>query len=272
MASAQLRNTLLAAGLLVGLAGAAFVESPWGERLQLDSVPAAPADAPQLHVLFIGNSYTSTNNLPAMLHAIAATDSITPVDIETAAYTAGGALLDQSWHTPAAQALLAARHWDHVVLQEESLMTTRPDLVVQARLGFGDWAPAIRAAGAVPVVLETWARQPGSADYGNATATAYHLTDAAHMQSNIDWALGDVAGGIGALRVPAGDAWMRCEINPATPDLYQADGAHPSMAGTYLAALTLYHQLTGHAPGNSSFVPAGLSADQARGLALCAAG
>ena len=48
------------------------------------------------------------------------------------------------------------------------------------------------------------------------------------------------------------------------PDLYQADRHHPSVAGTYLAALTFYRAFTGRAGTDARYRPWGMSAaDQA---------
>jgi hypothetical protein len=283
MAPAPVKKTILAAGLLVGLGGGAFTQTPWGQGVTawlgltapptVYQVPGLPSGTPELHILFIGNSYTFTNDLPGMLRAVAASDNITPVDVETGEVARGGALLEQTFEDPQAQRALASRHWDYVVLQEGSLMTMRPDLAARALHGFTEWGTAIRAAGATPVVLETWARQPGSPDYSNEIAATYHLTDAASMQADIDQVLGGITSTISGISVPAGDAWARCETASDAPGLYQPDGSHPSLAGTYLTALLLYHMLTGHAPINSvGFVPPGLSQDGARLLALCAAG
>lgn len=274
MAKSQTRNSLLLLGLLAGLGGAVYAwhrgTGATAQQVSGDyAIAAVPPGAPQMSILFIGNSYTYVNDLPLMLRAIAA-DAQNPIDIQTGEAVKGGALLAETWEDDAARALLASRHWNYVVLQEQSLMTMRPETEAVAKAGFLAWGQAANAAGSVPVVYETWARQPGSADYSGADAVAANLTTAPAMQAQIDFELNSFSSAIGAISVPAGDVWMRCAALPAAPLLYAPDGSHPSLAGTYLTALLFYRMLTGNAPASSQFIPAGLDPASAQILRGCA--
>jgi hypothetical protein len=51
-----------------------------------------------------------------------------------------------------------------------------------------------------------------------------------------------------ALVIPAGLAFARAIKLQPDIELYQPDGRHPSMAGTYLAASTVYATLFGKSP------------------------
>ena len=243
------------AGLNPAVAGQA---SPVGYPVGYE-VAEVPAGAPKLSILFVGNSYTFVNDLPLMLRAIAA-DAKNPEDIQTGEAVHRGARLLDTWEDGTARALLASRQWNYVVLQEQSTMAMQPADQATARAGFLAWGQAAHAVGALPVVYETWARQPGAAgDAGGA------------MQAQIDYVLGAAAGSINATIVPAGDAWARCETKPNAPLLYAPDGAHPSLAGTYLTALLFYRILTGNSPADSHYVPPGLDAGVAGVLRGCAA-
>jgi hypothetical protein len=224
-------------------------------------IATLPPGTPQLSIMFVGNSYTLTNNLPRLLSAIAA-DAQSPIAITTATAASPGALLLETWNKQDAQATLDSQHWDYVVLQEQSLMTMTNNDQTLAQAGFQRWGQSIHNVQAMPVVFETWARQPGSAAYAGSDATT--------MQAQIDYVLGSDASAIGAIIVPAGDAWMRCAAQPGTPLLYAPDGAHPSLAGTYLTAMLFYRILTGHPPANSNFVPDGLTPTDAQTLRACA--
>lgn len=232
-------------------------------------IAAVPPGSPQINIFFVGNSYTSENDLPRLLRAIAA-DAQNPVDVETVEAAAGGVRLVDSWGNGQARAALFSRHWDYVVLQEQSLMTMLSGNQPVIRSGFFEWGQSIHAAGAMPVVFETWARQPGSAAYSSADATANNLTDATTMQAQIDYVLGEAGSSIGALPVPVGDVWMRCEQQPGAPLLYESDNSHPSLAGSYLAAMLFYRILIGHTPSSSNFVPDGLDPAAAQILRGCA--
>ena len=68
------------------------------------------------------------------------------------------------------------------------------------------------------------------------------------MQAAIDVAYRDVAARNGAFVVPAGEAWDRVTREAPGIALWQADGSHPTVAGTYLAACVLYASLAGRSP------------------------
>jgi hypothetical protein len=53
---------------------------------------------------------------------------------------------------------------------------------------------------------------------------------------------------VGGILLPAGDAWNAAWRRRPSLSLYGGDGFHPSMAGSYLAALTIYAGLTGASP------------------------
>jgi hypothetical protein len=51
---------------------------------------------------------------------------------------------------------------------------------------------------------------------------------------------------VGGILLPAGDAWLAAwQIDPSL-SLYGPDGFHPTVTGSYLAALTIYGGLTGN--------------------------
>jgi hypothetical protein len=56
-----------------------------------------------------------------------------------------------------------------------------------------------------------------------------------------------------ALVIPAGLAFARAIARRPELELYQADKRHPSLAGTYLAACTVYASLYGKSPAGSTY-------------------
>src|SRR5687767_8004255 len=77
--------------------------------------PAAP-EKDTIRVLFIGNSLTGSNDLPAMLEALAAASG--PPAIRVAAVTRDGFSLEDHWNESDARARIAGARWDWVVLQQ----------------------------------------------------------------------------------------------------------------------------------------------------------
>jgi hypothetical protein len=68
-----------------------------------------------------------------------------------------------------------------------------------------------------------------------------------------------------ALVIPAGLAFARAVQAQPELNLYAPDKRHPSLAGTYLAACTVFTALTGRSPVGNSYL-AGLDAPTAKFL------
>jgi hypothetical protein len=167
-----------------------------------------------VRILFVGNSFTSRNNLPGLLKGLAAARGIA---IEHKLISAGGASLRQ--HLNAGKALdeIASGGFDTVVLQEQSTLPIKsPDRFRDSARDFGE---AITAAGARTALYLTWARR-------NAPETQRALTAA----------YGGAATELGATLIPVGMVWERFLATHDEPALHDADNSHPALAGSYLAA------------------------------------
>jgi len=179
-----------------------------------------------LRVLFVGNSLTYSNDLPGMLHRLGDADGLV---IEAADVSLGGYALEDHWGNPAARDALAEGGWDVVVLQQgpSSLPESRANLVTWA----GTWAEAIRGRGATPALYMVWPER-ARLDVLDEVIESYRL---AAREADADL-------------YAAGEAWQAAwAVDPGLP-LYGDDDFHPSVMGTYLAALTIYRGLTGRAP------------------------
>ena len=184
------------------------------------SAGADPAASP-LRVLFVGNSLTATNNLPARVAALA---SASGQALEYREITFGGFNLEDHWHQGDVRAALATRRWEVVIMQQG------PSALPESQIDLRQWATRFadeaRAAGTRPALLTVWPesyRQPALSD----VIVSYRLAAEAAR----------------AELFPAGEAWhaaWRC--NPRTA-LYGRDGFHPSSLGTYAAALVVYGRL-----------------------------
>jgi hypothetical protein len=213
-----------------------------------------------LRVLFIGNSYTSVNDLPGTFAALVRSGGGA---VETAMIAPGGAFLADHAASSEVAAAIAGTAWTAVVLQEQSQAPAVP-AVRDAQM-----APAaaalvamIRQAGAHPYLLETWAHRDGWPERG---------LDRAAMQAAINAAYREVGARNAAVVVAAGEAWSRAVREAPEIVLWQADGSHPTPAGTYLAACVLYATLTGHSPEGLDET-GGLPAADAAALQRLAAG
>jgi hypothetical protein len=184
--------------------------------------------ADSLRVLFLGNSYTYFNNLPEIFAKLAAARG-EPAAAEM--YAPGGWRLEDHWTKGEGKKALASSRPKYVVLQDQSTLGVNYYLEGRPRVGGDDrfrpyaekWVAAVTSAGAKPVLYLTWSRKQTPED-----------------QALLTQAYVSVAKATGALVAPVGIAWATVRERHPEIELYFSDGSHPSPAGTYLAAVTLF--------------------------------
>ena len=205
------------------LLAAPEVESQQGKKQKSAAKP--------VRVLFVGNSYTSANDLPAIVRALGAADK-PRVEFEVEALTPGGFTLEahlaaEGEDSPRAK--IAAGAYDHVVLQEQSQRPIlEPDKMLAAARVF---AEELAAAKSSAVWYATWARQAKP-----------------ETQAELDKAYAACLEATGGRLAPVGAAWQRvltAKDEKERVALHAADGSHPAAAGSYLAGLVIYGTLTG---------------------------
>jgi hypothetical protein len=192
--------------------------------LSLTTTLAAP-----IRVLFIGNSYTYVNDLPAMTTWLASKEKRA---LETTMIAEGGYTLEQHWKSGKAIATIRQGHWDFVVLQEQSTRAVQETASYQAYVRAFNLE--ILKMKAKTVLFLTWARR----DMGNplelqASWTKQFMVMAKELRTRV---------------APVGEAWLKYLQAGSGLDLYQEDGSHPSYAGTYLAACVFYTTFYGKSP------------------------
>ena len=199
-------------------------------------------------IFFIGNSYTSVNDLPTMFSNLAWAGGHR---VETAVRAPGGwTLLDHS-HSSDTTGVIASSKWDIVVLQEQSEIPAVESLR-QSFLypGARDLVPPIRDDGAHPMFFVTWAHRNGSPVNG--------LPDYSAMQSALDDGYLFISHEQNAALAPVGPAWASIVNQGGETGLWQDDGSHPTAKGTYLASAVFYAAVFLESPVGLKF-RAGLS-------------
>ena len=211
------------------------------------------ARTPCVRVLFLGNSYTYVNDLPSVFRRLARAGG---QNVETGMVANGGETLAQHAASPDSLGAIRGSAWQFVVLQEQSeipaLATWQSQMVPAAETLVRN----IRAVAATPILLETWAHRDGLPNSG---------LDYAAMQVAIDAKDEEVGRALGVTVAPAGQAWAAVLRSDPAAALWQADGSHPSPAGTYLVACVLYARLLHTSPVGISDVE-GLASNLARTL------
>lgn len=191
------------------------------------STPAPEPTPATTRVLFVGNSYTFSHDLPAVLSQIAGA-AFPDHPIMTRMVAEPGWTLEQHWQDRRAILEIRSGDWDHVVLQGHSLGS------IEARERLFEYArrfdSEIREAGASTVLFMTWARR-----------------DQPRMLETIATAYDELGRELGARVAPVGIAWQRSHARRPDIHLWHVDGSHPSPAGTYLAAAVFYGLISGGA-------------------------
>lgn len=185
-----------------------------------------------INVLFIGNSFTARNDVPALIAQLAEARGR---QLQHQLIQAGGASLRMHWNKGDAQRAIQETRYDYVVLQEQSTLPVKNALRMHENIRLFD--QAIKAAGAKTALYLTWARQ-------NAPETQIAITDAYTT----------IGKELGATILPVGIAWQNF-LRETSSDknsrmlLHDKDQSHPTLAGSYLAACVFFAGLFGESPG-----------------------
>ena len=174
-----------------------------------------------VRMLFIGNSFTTRNDLPGLLSAIAEAGAGTM--IESKVIAAGGASLRRHWNAGAADTI-SDETWDYVVFQEQSTLPIKNGKRFHENVR--EFVPVMKVSGATMVLFMTWARK-------HEPENQKLLTDS----------YDSIGKELAATVVPVGSAWREMLEKQGTPELHAEDGSHPTLAGSYLAACVFYTTL-----------------------------
>ncbi|MFO0876325.1 MAG: prepilin-type N-terminal cleavage/methylation domain-containing protein [Gemmataceae bacterium] len=172
-----------------------------------------------IKVLFIGNSYTATNDLPGMVEALARAIETRP-GLVVASHLVGGATLKKHWDDGTALQKIQSDDWDFVVLQEQSQTPLphfgRDELFYPYARRF---AEQIREVGALPLFYMTWARPdtPGPQEWWTSSYVG-------------------ICKELNAECAPAGMAMEKLKQSLPGLTLFQDPGGHPTPQATYQIA------------------------------------
>jgi hypothetical protein len=178
-------------------------------------------------VLFIGNSLTYANDLPELVRALGAAAGLPAIEVRTVAYPDYN-LEDHLARGEAGRAI-ASGTWSLVVLQQgpSSLEENR----AQLRASTVTFAADIRKAGGRPALYMVWPSLENAATFDR-TVESYRLAAA------------DVQG----VLFPVGEAFRVARSRDGSAPLYESDGYHPTLAGSYLAALVIVGRIHDRSP------------------------
>ncbi len=196
------------------------------DEFRIDSERVSRAEA-DLSVLFIGNSHTSTHDVPLRFAALVRAD-MSGAKVFTKTCTSSPFLVD---HANNAKTLEAIDNgpWDYVVLQAQKYSTTgKYHYPYDATIKLSKLA---KQQGAQVIMFPEWGRQ-GNPDEAQRVHQLHH----------------EIAEITGAHVAPVGLAWDRAQATHPGIHFHQDDGNHASPIGAYLTACVLYATMTGRNP------------------------
>jgi hypothetical protein len=184
-------------------------------------------------VLFIGNSYSF--DVPKELGRIAAREGR---KLRIKQITLGGWTLAQHVASGEAAREIRKGKWDVVVIQEQSRIPSLPSKRVREMIpNVRKLADEAHAAGALPVLYQTWGRRDG--DTYLVSRDDFHS-----MNKRLREGYQQAAHAAGGLTVvPVGEAWER-EVDAGRGDsLFMPDGSHPTDRAEALTAEVFFKTL-----------------------------
>jgi hypothetical protein len=188
--------------------------------------------------VFLGNSYTYSNNLPQLIAEFAQTTGDT---LTHSSSTPGGSTLQGHTSNTTSLNLIGQSGWDHMILQEQSQRPSFPDVQVQNSVypyaytldtTFHNNNPCGET-----IFFMTWGRENGDATncpVWPPVCTYEGMDSLLHLRYRI------MADSNKALLSPVGELWHYIRENHSGIDLYQSDESHPSYAGSFAAACAFY--------------------------------
>lgn len=190
------------------------------------SAPMVPS-GPGSGILFVGNSLTYWNDLPLIVQAVFDTAGGPRFEVEMVA--SPDVSLEDHWNDGFARRQIERGGWQYVVLQQgpSSLSDSR----VLLRDYVARFSERIKAVGARPALYSVWPSRARMGDFDRAIES-YQLA----------------ATDVGGLLFPVAEAWRATWRRDSTVALYSLDGLHPSVNGSYLAALVMYAVVSGRTP------------------------
>ncbi|NND04476.1 MAG: hypothetical protein HKN91_17005 [Acidimicrobiia bacterium] len=181
----------------------------------------APVESRELRVLFVGNSHTSTHDIPGQVAALLESNGSIEVTHETLKTGFLRMALNQSDITEA----IASGTWDIVVLQGQELSMSHSTLYSQDE----------------PVALARLVIDSGSRALFFSEWKQEGVEETAYIEDIYQ----QMAAKAGAEVIPIGRAWDRYLAGKPDHPLWSNDGNHSSPQGAFLAAAAIAYYLAG---------------------------
>jgi hypothetical protein len=207
-------------------------------------------------ILFIGNSFMYSNDLPSMFRSLAESKN-KQVLVEDA--THGYFTLLEHAHFELTGKYIGEKKWDDVILNENNRIIMDPARYeTDLYPGIEKLAAQIKSKGGKRIGLFiNWGARNGTTQpfdsFEAMQKKIIETTESASKKYNID-------------SIPIGIAWQK--IHSLYPDinLWFRDNNHPTVFGSFIAACVVYSYIFKESPEGSSYTPPGISEQAAKDL------
>ena len=196
-----------------------------------------------LSVLFLGNSYTSYNNLPQLVQSLSNSAGKTLIIDSN---MPGGYLISGHLNDATTLSKISQGNWDYVILQEQSQIPT----IDYYR--YNDMYPAMTDLKSVIeqynpcakiITYMTWGRRFGGQQCDpSGTYCSPVFANFNHMQDSLTSAYLEISEQLNIQCAPVGVTWQNI-LNDTTLVLHSGDNSHPNIDGSYVAALTIFSSI-----------------------------
>lgn len=215
-----------------------------------------------LSVLFLGNSYSSYNNLPQLVQSLSSSAGKTLIIDSN---MPGGMTISGHVNNATSIAKISQGNWDYVVIQEQSQIPSidyyRYNEMYPAMTNLKSLIEQYNPCAKI-ITYMTWGRQYGGQQCGpGATYCSPVFVDFNHMQDSLTSAYLEISEQLNIQCAPVGLTWQNI-LNDTTLILHSNDNSHPNIDGSYVAALSIYSSIWKQ-PSNGIAFNAGLTQSRA---------
>lgn len=211
-----------------------------------------------LKILFVGNSFTSRNNMVNNFNNII--NEQLNQKIFTWQHASGGWTLsmhNESWYS---RYMMSRLNWNYIILQEQSLLLSYPYNIYKNNVI--PYVESIKRYASTDNILlfNTWGYKDGNPNVYNRYNDDYYK-----MQIRLNSGYKILSNIINASIVPIGQGFL--EAYPII-NLYEIDGRHPNIFGSYLVSLIFFGHITGISPKNVNYIPSEIKSNICESLLI----
>jgi hypothetical protein len=249
-----------------GDAGVLKEEGGAGALRGLAARKAKAPRGPLKKFLFVGNSFTFVNKLPATFAGMAKASRR-----KVAAYFfgIGGASFQSHWNNPNLPRIVNWTKWEAITMQEQSMFLSQLRQTYSASsVQYAEklYNYTFRQNANTVALFLTWGYENGNPSFMTGLDDNYSKMQT-RLSSGYNYTLAalekirdNTRGDASIIISPVGNAWAIAQAQERfRGKLWQLDGMHPLPCGTYLAASVFYAKLFGESPVGNRFRIKGVS-------------